>query len=258
MKCILLAAGYATRLYPLTKHTPKPLLPVAGRPVLDHILDQVETVPEVDAITVVTNAQFFEAFKAWLVRSARSRHIEILNDGTTTPGKRLGAIGDLALVIARARIDDDVLVLAGDNLFEFSLARFVGFFLEKGGTAAVTLRREDDPEKLRRSGVAVLDPQARITLFEEKPAQPRSPYLAPAFYLYGRGVLPLIPRYLEEKNNPDAPGHLVAWLHSRIPVYGFVFEEMRYDIGDLETYRDVDRIYSERAGRGEETPHRRP
>ena len=246
MKCIILAAGYATRMYPLTEHTPKSLLPVAGRPVIDYIMEQIETLDEVDVVYVVTNRRFVGQFGDWLAERSWSKRVELIDDGSTCNDDRLGAIGDLDLVIERTGLCDDVLVLAGDNLFEFPLAQFVAFFKEKG-SAAVTIRRQPDPERLRRTGVVEVDDGWRVISFEEKPKNPRSQYAAPAFYIYSKEVLPLVRQYLDEDNNPDAPGNLVAWVHTRRPMYAFLFEEMRYDIGNIETYREVDRIYSERA-----------
>jgi glucose-1-phosphate thymidylyltransferase len=249
MKCLILAAGYATRMYPLTEHTPKSLLPVAGIPVIDYIMEKVMEVEEIDRVHLVSNARFVGQFRDWLARSKWPKPVEIINDGSTCPENRLGAIGDLALVIQQAGIDDDLLVIAGDNVFEFSLKDFVRFFDQKGRSAAVTLREEKDPAKLRRTGVAEVDPDWRVLSFVEKPKQPKSGYGAPAFYIYGRESLRLVEKYLAEGNNRDAPGHLIAWLHSRRQVYGFLFREARYDIGNMDTYREVDRIYSERTKR---------
>jgi len=249
MKGVILAAGYATRMYPLTEHTPKSLLPVAGVPVIDYIMAKIVQVEEIDRVYLISNAKFFEQFRDWLDRRDWPKPIEIINDGSTRNENRRGAIGDLGLAIEEAGIDDDVLVLAGDNLFEFSLCDFVSFFDEKGRSAAVTIREEHDPERLRRVGVAEVDEDWCVLSFTEKPEQPRSNYGSPAFYIYGREVLPMVRQYVDEGNNPDAPGNLIAWLHSRRPVYGFLFREMRYDIGNMETYREVDRIYTERARR---------
>lgn len=250
MKSLILAAGYATRMYPLTLQTPKSLLPVAGKPVIDYIMPKVEEVREIDMVYLVTNARFYGQFEEWLAAREWSTPVELINDGSTSEENRLGAIGDLNLVLRETGLNDDLLVLAGDNLFEFSLADFAGFFHSKGGSAAVTIREESDPARLRRTGVVQVDADWRVTGFEEKPEEPKSNFGAPAFYAYGRDVLPLVGQYLAEGNNPDAPGNLVAWLHSRRPVYGFLFTEMRYDIGNLESYQEVDRIYSERRARG--------
>ena len=246
MKCVILAAGYATRMYPLTLNTPKTLLPVAGRPVLDYIIDKVEEVDEVDEVHIVTNQKFFDQFESWRADSNRPIPITLWNDGSTTNDDRLGAIGDLALVIESGGLDDDLLVLSSDNLFEFSLKRFAEFFVEKGMTAVVTVRREPDLEKRRRTGIALVDDDWRILDFEEKPEQPKSEYSSPSFYVYGKSVLPQIAQYLDEGENRDAPGNLIAWLHSRAAVYAFLFEEPRYDIGNLDSYREVERIYSEK------------
>jgi glucose-1-phosphate thymidylyltransferase len=140
------------------------------------------------------------------------------------------------------------MVIAGDNIFEFSLAEFAVFYEYKGSTAAITIREQNDPVTLRRTGVVEVDDEWRVLSFEEKPERPRSNYACPAFYIYGSDALRLVKDYIQQGNNPDAPGNFVAWLHSRLPVYAYLFHEMRYDIGNMESYHEVDRIYSERLG----------
>ena len=251
MKSLILAAGYATRMAPLTERHAKPLLPVGGKPVLDHILESLSTVRALREVLIVTNHRFHSQFTAWLDASRRGsgadasrRVITLIDDGTTSNSSRLGAIGDLALVVRQARIDDeDLLVMAGDNLFDFEINHFFEFFQEKG-TDVISVHRTTDVERLRRSGNVKLDNAARVIDFVEKPAHPESCYCSPPLYIFRKETLGMVGRYIDEGNDPDAPGHFIAWLQTRRPVHAFVFEEPRYDIGTLESYREVDRIYS--------------
>jgi glucose-1-phosphate thymidylyltransferase len=230
MKAIILAAGYATRLRPLTDRIAKPLLPVAGRPMLDWILDRIDEVDDVDEIHVVTNARYAPSFEAWRPSDAVTIH----DDGTTTNDDRLGAIGDVRFVVERAGIDDDLLVIAGDNLFDFQLSRFVEFWRGKGEASAVALYDVGDRELVKRFGVVDVDTGDRITAFVEKPDDPPSTLAATASYIYHRAHVPLVERYLAEGNSPDQPGRFIAWLHERVPVYGYRFEGEWFDIGDRE------------------------
>ncbi|MDP6112517.1 MAG: nucleotidyltransferase family protein [Planctomycetota bacterium] len=248
MHALILAAGYATRMYPLTRDTPKSLLPVAGKPVIDYIIPKIEEVEGLTGITLVSNARFHEKFVKWSEGSEGGTPVKIINDGSTDNDSRLGAIGDLNLFLSEQGTDEDLMVIAGDNIFEFSLAEFAVFYEYKGSTAAITIREQNDPVTLRRTGVVEVDDEWRVLSFEEKPERPRSNYACPAFYIYGSDALRLVKDYIQQGNNPDAPGNFVAWLHSRLPVYAYLFHEMRYDIGNMESYHEVDRIYSERLG----------
>jgi glucose-1-phosphate thymidylyltransferase len=243
VKAIVLAAGYATRLRPLTDTWAKELLPVGGRPILDGIVESIQAVDEVDGIHVVTNAVKAPAFRAW----AEGRDVRVHDDGTSTNDDRLGAIGDMQFVVERERIDDDLLVIAGDNLFDFALSDFVGFWRAKGEQSAVAVRDVGTKELARQYGVIELDADERVIDFVEKPEQPRSTLAAIATYLYGRKHLPLIKRYLDDGNPPDQPGRMVAWLQEREPVYGWAFDSPWYDIGNLEQLLEADnRLRAER------------
>jgi glucose-1-phosphate thymidylyltransferase len=244
VKAIILAAGYATRLRPLTDSIAKPLLPVGGRPMLDWIVDRIDEVDDVDEIHVVTNARYAPSFEAWRT----SDRVTIHDDGTTTNENRLGAIGDIRFVLEQAGIDDHLLVIAGDNLFDFDLGDFVEFWRGKGEASAVALYDVGDLELVKQFGVVDLDGDDRVTSFVEKPEQPTSTLAATAAYLYHRAHLPLIERYLAEGNSPDQPGRLVAWLHERAPVYGYRFEGEWFDIGDREQLLVADNKLRARAG----------
>ena len=236
MKAIILGAGYATRLRPLTDDVPKPLLPVGGRPILDWILANIRQVDEVDEIHVVTNSRFAGQFEEW----GAAHGVVVHDDGTSTNEDRLGAIGDLKHVLDRAGIDDDVLVVAGDNLFEFRLPDYVRFWRTHPDTSAVAVYDCGDLKLAAGYGIVELDADARITFFVEKPAEPPSTLAAIATYLYSRHQLPLIAQYLAEGNAPDQAGSLVAWLYPRQPVYGYRFAGEWFDIGDRKQLLEAD------------------
>ncbi len=242
MKALILAAGYGTRLYPLTEDKPKPLLPVAGRPMIEHILEKIEAIEELDKIYVVTNEKFAGHFRHWRDTYLSRKEIKIINDATTSDENKRGAIGDMQLVIEEEEINDDLLVVAADNLFQFHLGDFLSFFQEKG--AAVGLYDFRDREAVKRYSIVEIDENKKILSFQEKPSQPRTTLIAICLYLFPREKLSLISQYLQEGNNPDAPGFYIAWLHQREPVYGFVFEGKWYDIGDLQCYEEANREYS--------------
>ncbi len=242
MKAVILAAGYATRLYPLTLDRPKALLPVGGRTMLDRLLEQLEGVDGLDEIYVVTNSKFAGSFRDWVAgRSGLS--VRIVDDGTVDEESRLGAIGDLHLTIREAGLDDDdLLVLAGDNLFSESIAPFPAFALAKGG-AALGVYNVGDLDAIRRYAVIELDGDDRVTRLEEKPDEPRSTLAGIALYFYPRSVLGFVAEYLAEGNNPDQPGRLVQWLYPRTSVYGWRVPGRWYDVGSKETLAEADEAF---------------
>jgi glucose-1-phosphate thymidylyltransferase len=240
MKLIVLAAGYATRLYPLTLDRPKPLLPVGGRPMLDHVLARLAPIG-FDATFVVTNAKFAPRFREW----ARGSSVEVIDDETTSEDDRLGAIGDLGLVLDHAQIDDDIVVVAGDNLFDRDLDGF-GDAARTRGAPLVAVHDVGSLEEIRRYGAVELDGDDRVVGFEEKPSEPRTTLAALALYHYPREALSLVRRYLAAGNDPDQPGRLIAWLHAETPVYAWRFDGRWYDIGSRETLEAADRAFSAR------------
>ena len=243
MKSLILAAGYATRLSPLTDSIPKMLLPLAERPMLDYLLDRIREVDEIGEIHLVTNARFAPVFEDWAPDD-----VTVHDDATISNDDRLGAIGDLALAIDRGELaGDDLFVVAGDNLIGYSLPDFVDFWRAKGGSA-IALHDVADRELLTNYGVVELDDTDRVVGFEEKPKEPRSNLAATAAYLYRSEELELLPRYLEEGNPPDAPGNFVAWLHTRVPVHGYRVSGEWHDIGDLGQLLEADNLLRERAG----------
>jgi glucose-1-phosphate thymidylyltransferase len=242
MKAVILAAGYATRLYPLTLDRPKALLAVGGRPMVEHLLEQLQGVDGLDGIYLVTNSKFADAFRDWATGWAGTE-VTIVDDGTADEETKLGAIGDLALTIREAGIDDDLIVLAGDNLFSDSLAPF-GEFARQKDAPALGVYDVGDLDAIRRYNAIELDEDDRLTFFEEKPEQPRSTLTGIALYFYPRRSLGLVREYLEEGNNPDQPGRLVQWLYPRTPVYAWRVPGRWYDIGSAETLAEADRAFS--------------
>ena len=243
MKAIILAAGYATRLRPLTDSIAKQLLPIGGRPMMDWVCDKVDELT--NEIHVVTNTRFAGDFERWA--SGRDG-VTVHDDGTTSNDDRLGAIRDLAFVLERAGEDDDLLVIAGDNLFDFSLVDFADFWRGKGTASAVAVYDCADLELATHYGVVEVGEDDRVVSFEEKPSEPRSTLVATAAYLYHREHVALLGRYLAEGNSPDQPGRLVAWLSEREPVYGYRFAGPWHDVGNPEQLLEADNRWRIRAG----------
>jgi len=246
VKALVLAAGYATRLYPLTLDRPKALLEVGGRPMLDRLVEQLEGVDGLDEVYVVTNAKFAGAFRDWAAGRS-GLPARIVDDGTLDEESRLGAIGDLELTIREAGVDDDLLVLAGDNLFSESIAPFPAFALDKGG-AALGVYDVGDLDAIRRYSVIELDGDERVIRLEEKPDEPRSTLAGIALYFYPRSTFGLVREYLAEGNNPDQPGRLVQWLYPRTAVYGWRVPGRWFDVGSKETLTEADRAFGGSGG----------
>ena len=246
MKLIVLGAGYATRLYPLTLNQPKPLLDVAGKPMLEHVLDNLTPIREIDHVFIVTNGKFAGHFERWAggygSRGAGPA-VTVVNDHSTDDSNKLGAIGDLHLVLTRQAVDDDVIVVAGDNLFSDSLNEF-GDFCRAKGAPVLAVYDVGDLEAIKKYNSIEVDDEGRITFFEEKPASPRSTLTGIALYYYPKSALPLISRYIEEGNNPDQPGRLVQWMYRRTPFYTWRVPGIWYDVGSKETLEEANRIFS--------------
>jgi glucose-1-phosphate thymidylyltransferase len=244
VKAIILAAGYATRLRPLTETWAKELLPVGGRPIIDWILDSLQGVAEIGAVHVVTNARKAPAFERWAV----GRDVVIHDDGTLTNDDRLGAIGDMRFVVDRIGADDDLLVIAGDNLFEYVLADYVAWWREKGVASAVAVRDVGSLELASQYGIVDLDDDERVLEFEEKPPHPHTTLAATATYLFHRTHASLLATYLSDGQSPDQPGRFVGWLAAREPVYAWRFGASWYDIGNHEQLLEADNRLRERLG----------
>lgn len=243
MKCILLCAGYATRLFPLTKDFPKALLEIGKRPLLDYILDEVNTIREVDEIYLVTNAKYAPHFYAWAKSKNNDKPITVLNDGTTSNEDRLGAIGDIKYTIDKMNIQDDLMIIAGDNLFTFKLIDMMNFY-KKVKTSVVSVKEIADKEILKGLGVISVDENDTVIDFVEKPSEPKSNLGAYAEYIYPKEIIDLIEQYINEGNNKDAPGNLLSWLYKRTTVKAFKFDGECYDVGTHESLEKVNDIYS--------------
>ena len=246
MKLIILAAGYATRLYPLTLNQPKPLLPVAGKPMVEHVLDNVRTIDAIDQAYVVTNAKFVNHFQQWADRyQSPDLHFSftIVNDHSTDDSNKLGAIGDLHLVLTKYNLDDDIIVVGGDNLFSNDLREF-GEYCQHMNAPVTGVYDVGDLEQIKKYNAIEIDENNRITYFEEKPKEPKSTLTGIALYYYPKAVLPLIHEYIAEGNNPDQPGRLVQWLYPRVPFFVWKVPGIWFDVGSIETLEEANRVFS--------------
>ncbi|HXY85115.1 MAG TPA: nucleotidyltransferase family protein [Gaiellaceae bacterium] len=239
MKALILAAGYATRLRPLTDSIPKQLLPIGGRPMVDWILDKLRET-DCDEVHLVTNARFADGFRRW----AADKDVLVHDDGTKSNEDRLGAIGDIRFV----DLDDDLLAIAGDNLFDFSLRDYVAFWRAKDGASCVAVHDVGDRELAKKYGIVDLDEDGRLVGFVEKPADPPTTLAATATYLFARDHVRLVPTYLDEGNPPDQPGNFVGWLQAREPVFAYRFEGDWWDIGDRDQLLAADNLMRRRSG----------
>lgn len=246
MNALILAAGYATRLYPLTLTKAKPLLEVGGKPMIDWVLDNLASVRDLKTVYVVTNAKFARDFEAW-AKSAQDRHrhlqIKVMNDGSSSDDDKLGAIGDINLVLAREPdiAGDDLVVVAGDNLFNQPLNAFVDF--ARKSEATVALYDVGDLEQMKKYAAVTLDAEGVIAEFEEKPAKPKTTLAAIALYFYSKELLPLFTTYLAAGNNPDQPGRFLQWLYPRKPVKTFQIRGKWLDIGSKETLEAANKTF---------------
>lgn len=246
MKGIILVAGYATRLYPLTLNTPKALLPIGNKAIIDYILDEMDTIPEMEEIYVTTNAKFYEHFKVWADEKNKNRQksqIVVINDGTLTEDTRLGGVGDILYTVEKEKIDDDLMVIAGDNFFTYSLRGVYDFYKEKNNNC-VCVKASDDPEFLKTVGICELDSDNKIISMEEKPEHPKTNLVVYATYIYTKNTLPLLSRYKEEDNIMDAPGHFAKWVSVNDSLYAYCFDGECYDVGTPASYAEVQKVYA--------------
>ena len=238
MIAILLAAGYATRLYPLTKDKPKSLLPLGNRLIIDYIMDSVDVIPGLTKVALITNSKFYPAFCEWADSQDREGKapIVVLDDGTTDDSNKRGAIGDIIYTIDSLEIDDDVCILAGDNIFTYSMKNMYDFYQEK---KAPTLIAINVPEVHQRQKLAV-------AVLDEDGQEPKSEWGIYATYFYGRDILPMLKEYIAEGGSPDAPGNFPSWLYKKMPVYAFKGDGSCIDIGTLENYEKTCKEYEDR------------
>ena len=240
MICLVLAAGYATRLYPLTENFPKPLLEVNGRSILDRLVDDIELSGQVEKYVIISNHKYYPHFEAWA--KTRGESITVLDDGTSTNETRLGAVKDIAFAIDTLSLDSDMLVIAGDNLLSFSLAEFVKYAKDKNGSCIMRYY-EADTERLKKCGVVTVDEDDRILRMSEKSPRPESHWCTPPFYYYTREDARLVSVGIEQGCATDAPGSFIAWLCQQSTVYAMEMPGVRYDIGDLASYERVKKIF---------------
>ncbi len=240
MKCLILAAGYATRLYPLTENFPKPLLSVQGKTILDWLIEDMDRSGVIDEYVVISNHKFAHHFDAWAARKAQK--VTVVDDGTESNETRLGAVRDIQFALDQLDIHDDVLVMAGDNLLDFSLTTFIDYARKKN-TSCIMRYYEASQTKLQRSGVVLLDENEKVLSLEEKPAQPKSHWCCPAFYFYKAQDAARIAEGIAAGCGVDAPGSYVAWLCDKATIHAMEMPGSRYDIGNLESYEKVQKEY---------------
>ncbi|MBS3138059.1 nucleotidyltransferase family protein [Candidatus Woesearchaeota archaeon] len=244
MKAIILAAGYATRLYPLTLSTPKPLLTVAGIPIVEHIINKIEEISSIDHIYIVTNNKFYAHFIDWKENFSSNKSVIIMNDNTNSNEDRLGAIGDIHYVVQEMSIDDDIMVIAGDNLFTFSLEQ-VHQLAQVKKSSVIALYDLKDPAKIAsRLGCAVIDKSSRITEFQEKPMSPKSTLAATVCYFIKRDDVIELENCINENKTPDNAGDFIRYLISKKEVYAYVADGLWFDIGSPEQYKEANKIFS--------------
>ncbi|MDP2652627.1 MAG: nucleotidyltransferase family protein [Candidatus Omnitrophota bacterium] len=247
MKILVLAAGYGTRLYPLVTDTPKPLLKVSGKPLIDYILDHVQELPGLNEVLVVTNNKFYLDFQAW-AKGKREQgfpvKVSVINDGTMTPEDRLGSVGDIHFALEKHPFQDDLLVVGGDNLFDFNLAEYLDFARKNSPAVSIGVYDIGDISKANKFGVVNLAGDGKVDLFEEKPPQPKSSLIAMCFYHFPRESLGLIGKYMSKSGKADNAGHYIQWLVKENAVYGFKFRGRWYDIGSIEAYQEAQKAFS--------------
>ena len=240
MKVLILAAGYGTRLQAISKNTAKPLLPINGKPLIDFILDRIVDLKNLTEIIVVTNSKFYADFQNW----ARSHKqvkipIQVLNDGSTAPENRLGSIGDINFVLHQVKMEEDLLVVGGDNLFDYSLADYTFFAQKNRPAATIGLYDIGNLSEATKYGVVAIDAKGKVTSFEEKPPQPKSTFISMCCYYFPVASFSLVKRYLESSNKSDLAGDYIKWLSLNSEVYGFKFNGKWYDIGSVESYHEA-------------------
>jgi len=244
MKALVLAAGYATRLYPLTKEYPKSLLAVGPKPIINYIIEKLEALDTIDEIIVVTNSKFFPIFRDWKRRLNSRIRLSIIDDLTKTNETRRGSVGDINFVINRKKIKDDFLVIGGDNLFDGGLEDFISFSKSLKGSPVIGVYDIGDKANAKHYGVIKLDRKKRVVDFQEKPQRPKSSLVGMCLYYFPRQRLKLIKKYLSSKiKTSDASGSYIDWLKGEVPVYAFVFSGRWFDIGDFKYLNEAQKAF---------------
>lgn len=238
MTCIILAAGYATRMYPLTLNFPKPLLEVGGKKIIDWLLDDIKSAG-VERTIVISNHKFFNQFKEW---ADTKTNVAVLDDGSTDNDNRLGAVKDIDFAIDKENINDDLIILAGDNVLDFSFKGFIDYAKEKN-TTCIMRHEQKDISKLRKTGVITIDNDDRVTSMEEKPEMPKSNWAVPPFYYYTKEDAKLLRKGINDGCGTDAPGSFISWLVKKRPVHAYLMKGNRYDVGSIEGYEKIKTEY---------------
>lgn len=242
MKNIVIAAGYATRLYPLTENFPKPLLEIGNNTILGRLIEDIDKIEDINEHIIISNHKFVEHFKEWTAKQQTKSPIRIIDDGTVTNENRLGAVRDLLLAIERCKVNEDMLVIAADNILDFSFQGFVDYFKQKK-TSLIMCHYEPDLKHLQRTGVIAVDANMRVLEMQEKPEIPVSNWAVPPFYLYKQSDLPLIKDCMNHGCGFDAPGNLAHYLCEITPIHAWVMPGKRYDIGTLESYYNAQNLF---------------
>lgn len=238
MKNIVIAAGYATRLGELTKNFPKPLLKIGKNTILGRMLDDIDKIPEIDEHIIITNHKFAGIFEEWASGQSYTKPVTIVDDGTETNDTRLGAVCDLLFAMDKLKIDDDMLVVAADNILFFSFQEFVDFAKAKG-TSCIMCHEQPSIEKLQRTGVIVLDDNDKVLNMEEKPQEPKSHWAVPPFYIYLKKDLEKVRHSVENGCGKDAPGNLAHYMVEQVDMHAWKMTAGRFDIGSLDTYKEA-------------------
>lgn len=243
MKAIIPVGGYATRLYPLTLDTPKALLPIAGKPMMDYLLEKIEQVDDIDEVVVVSNDKFFKQFDKWASSSKSKKKITVLNDGTKSNEDRLGVIGNIYFGIEKGNINCEILAIAGDNLFEFDIHKLVEEFKKKKSSVVALIDLKKKEEVANKFGVCFINKAGKIRDFEEKPANPKSTLVATCCYIFSTEDIEEMGRCIRENRKPDNSGEFIKSLALKKAVYGKVFTDRWFDIGSHEQYREANDLY---------------
>ena len=243
MKAVVLAGGYARRMWPLTKNRPKHLLPVAGRPMLDYVMASLESVPMLEEIFISTNMRFQNQFKEYLNTLNTEKKIDLFVEDTRSEEEKLGSVGALGYLIRENNLNEELLVIGGDNIFSFRMMDFIEYFYAKKANT-IALYDIGSKEKARLYGVVRINEECRIIDFQEKPADPQSTLVSTACYVFTRKGVQNVIRYLEEGNDPDKMGHFIEWLYRHDDVNGFVFKGAWFDIGSLDSYEAAKKYFS--------------